>query len=153
MLSLCLADFIVWPDYLWQQRCCCLRREESVLPGEEHWSGSARVQDIFSCVSSAPLAEHPTVSPAAGPAPPHLRCLLVFLPRWSALTRARPETTNQGLVLFCVNQSEISIVLCQPIRGEYLPGTPRHKHSCQSTECTAWSHVFAQTGSPSWRWY
>ena len=31
------------------------------------------------------------------------------------------ESTNQNLVLFCVDQSEVSIVLFQPIRVEYLP--------------------------------
>ena len=29
-----------------------------------------------------------------------------------------PSATNQRSVLFCINQSEISIVMCQPIRSE-----------------------------------
>ena len=31
------------------------------------------------------------------------------------------ETTNQRLESFCVNQSEIRVVLSQPMRREYLP--------------------------------
>ena len=35
------------------------------------------------------------------------------------MQRSRDLSTNQILILYCVNQSEISIVLSQPIRGEY----------------------------------
>ena len=53
-------------------------------------------------------------------------CSRIFRPLECRVSLNNLVSTNQRLVLYSVNQSEISIVLYKPIRGEYSPASQHH---------------------------